>query len=84
MLDLGEGIAAIVEEVPSLPTVDPDNTKQELTAQTKSHGRLALANDILHIVFEVRLEDILLCEFALQVGGQPNARQRASLGQKRL
>ena len=81
MFDLAEGFRAIVQKVPSLPAVDPDHTQQQLSTQTQSHGRLALANDILHIILEIRLQNILLCEFALQVGSQPNTRQWAGLGQ---
>lgn len=81
MFDLAKGFRAIIQKVPSLPAVDPDHTQQQLSTQTQSHGRLALANDILDIILEVRLQNVLLCEFALQVGSQPNTRQWAGLGQ---
>jgi hypothetical protein len=84
MFDLGERIGTIIEKVPRLSAVDPDHSQQQLSTQTQSHGRLALAYDVLYIVLEIRLQDILLCEFALQVGSQPNTRQRSCLGQKRL
>ena len=81
MFDLAESFRTVVQKVPSLPAVDSDHTQQQLTTQTQSHGRLALANDILDIVLEIRLQNVLLCEFALQVGSQPNTRQWAGLGQ---
>lgn len=81
MFDLAEGFRAIVQKVPSLPAIDSDHTQQQLSTQTQSHGRLALADDVLHIIFKIRLQNILLCEFALQVGSQPNTRQWAGLGQ---
>lgn len=81
MFDLAEGLGAVVQKVPSLPAVDSDHTQQQLSTQTQSHGRLALADDVLHIIFKIRLQNILLCEFALQVGSQPNTRQWAGLGQ---
>ena len=81
MFDLAEGFGAVVKKVPSLPTVDSDHTQEQLSTQTQGHGRLALANDILHIILEIRLQHILLCEFALQVGSQPDTRQWAGLGQ---
>lgn len=81
MFDLAEGFGTVVKKVPSLPAVDPDHSQQKLSAQTQGHGRLALANDILYIVLEIRLQHILLCEFALQVRSQPNTRQWAGLGQ---
>lgn len=68
MFDLGERVGTIVKKVPSLPAVDPDDTQQKLSTQTKSHGRLALADDILDIVLEIRLQHILLCELPFQVG----------------
>lgn len=82
MLDLGEGVRTIIKKVPRLPAVDSDHSQQQLTTQTQSHGRLALADDVLYIVLKVRLQHILLCEFALQVGSQPNTCQRSGLGQK--
>ena len=84
MFDLGERVGTIIKKVPRLPAVDPDHAQQQLSTKTQSHGRLSLADNILHIVLKVRLQHILLCEFALQVGSQPNTRQRSSLGQKRL
>lgn len=81
MFNLAEGFRTVVQKVPSLPTVDSDHTQQQLSTQTQSHGRLALANDILDIILEIRLQNVLLCEFALQVGSQPNTRQWAGLGQ---
>ena len=84
MFDLGKSLGTIIKQVPRLPTVDPDDTQQQLSAQTQGHGRLALTNDILYIILEIRLQHILLCEFALQVGSQPNTRQWAGLGQQRL
>jgi hypothetical protein len=84
MLDLGERVGTIIKKVSSLPAVDPDHSQQQLSTQTQRHGRLALADDVLYIVLKVRLQDILLCEFALQVGSQPNTRQWSSLGKTRL
>jgi hypothetical protein len=84
VFDLGKSLGTIIKKVPRLPTVDPDNTQQQLSTQTQGHGRLALANDIFYIVLEIRLQHILLCEFALQVGSQPNTRQRSGLGQQRF
>jgi hypothetical protein len=55
MLDLGERVGTIIKKVPRLPAVDPDHAQQQLSTQTQSHGRLALADNILHIVLEVRL-----------------------------
>lgn len=81
MFDLAEGFGTVVEEVPSLPAVDSDDTQQQLSTQTQSHGRLALADDVLYIVLKIRLQHILLCEFALQVGSQPDTRQWAGLSQ---
>jgi hypothetical protein len=84
MLDLGEGVGTIIKKVPCLPAVNPDNTQQQLTAQTQGHRRLALANDVLHIILKIRLQNILLCEFPLQVGSKPDACQRPGLRQQRL
>ena len=84
MFDLGERVGTIIKKVPRLPAVDPDHSQQQLSTETQGHGRLALTDDILYIVLKVRLQDILLCEFALQVGSQPDTRQRSGLGQKRL
>ena len=84
MFDLGERLRTVIKKVPCLPTVDPDNTQQQLTTQSQGHGRLALANDILYIVLEIRLQNVLLCEFPLQVGRKPNACQRTSLRQQRF
>ena len=81
MFDLGERVGTIIKKVPRLPAVDPDHSQQQLSTETQGHGRLALTDDILYIVLKVRLQDILLCEFALQVGSQPNTRQWAGLGQ---
>ena len=81
MFDLAESFRAVVKKVPSLPAVDSDHTQQQLSTQTQGHGRLALSNDILDIILEIRLQHVLLCEFALQVGSQPNTRQWAGLGQ---
>jgi len=84
MLDLGERVGTIIKKVSSLPAVDPDNTQQQLSTQAQRHGRLALADDVFYIVLEVRLQHVLLCEFTLQVGSQPDTRQRSGLGQERL
>ena len=84
MFDLGERVGTIIKKVPRLPAVDPDHSQQQLSTETQGHGRLALTDDILYIVLKVRLQDILLCEFALQVGSQPNTRQRSGLRQKRF
>lgn len=81
MFDLAEGFGTVVQKVPSLPAVDSDDTQQQLSTQTQSHGRLALADDVLYIILEIRLQHVLLCEFALQVGSQPDTRQWAGLGQ---
>lgn len=67
MFDFCERLGTIDKKVVSLPAVDPDDTQQQLSTQTKGHRRLALANDVLHIVLQIRLQDILFCEFALQV-----------------
>ena len=81
MFDLGERVGTIIKKVPRLPAVDPDHSQQQLSTETQGHGRLALTDDILYIVLKVRLQDILLCEFALQVGSQPDTRQWAGLSQ---
>lgn len=84
MFDLCQGIGAVIKKVPGLSAVDSHDTEQQLATQTQSHGRLALADDVLHIIFQVRLQYILLCELALKVGGKPNACQRPGLGQERF
>lgn len=83
-LDLEKRVGAVLKKVPSLPRVDSDNTQQQLPTQSQRHGRLALSNDILDIVFQVGRQDVLLVELALEVGGQPDTRQRAGLGQERF
>jgi hypothetical protein len=50
MLDLGERVGTIIKKVPRLPAVDPDHAQQQLSTKTQSHGRLSLADNILHIV----------------------------------
>lgn len=83
-LDLEKRVGAVFKKVPSLPRVDPDNTQQQLPTQAQRHGRLALSNDVLYIIFQVGREDVLLVELALEVGGEPDTRQRAGLGQERF
>lgn len=84
MFDFRERVGAIVEKVPSFPAVNPDDTQQKLTTQAKSHRRLALADDVLDIVLKIGLQYVLFCELALEIGSEPDARQRAGLGQERL
>ena len=67
MFDLGERVGTIIKKVPRLPAVDPDHSQQQLSTETQGHGRLALTDDILYIVLKVRLQDILLCEFAIKI-----------------
>ena len=79
-LDLGESIVAVVQEISRLPAVDLDDAQQQLSAQTQGHWGLARGDDALDILLQIRGEHVLLGEFLLQVGRQPDASQRPRLG----
>lgn len=81
-LDFVQRLVAVVQQVFGLPAVDFHHTEKQLRTQSQRHGSLPLADDVSHIVFEIGSKHILFGEFALEVGGQPDAGQRACLGQQ--
>lgn len=83
-LDLEQGLIAVVQKVARLATVDADDTQQQMTAQSESHGGLVGINDIFHILLEVGLQHIGLGQFALEIRSDPDAGQRPGLLQQRL
>lgn len=46
--DLEESLVAVIEKIPSLATVDSDDSEQQLTAEPEGHGRLTLIDDSMN------------------------------------
>lgn len=78
-LDLQQRLIAVIQEISGLAAIDPDDTEEQLACHPQSHGSLCRHNDLLHALGEVRLQNMLLGQLALQVGRQPDAGQRPGL-----
>lgn len=78
-LDLHQSFVAIVQQVSCLAAVDPHDTKKQLASQSQRHGCLTGGDDLLDTLGEVRLQDVLFGQLALQVGGEPDSSQRPGL-----
>lgn len=83
-LDLHHGFIAVIQEVTRLALIDSDDTKQKLSTQSQGHGRLVRRDDGLDAVCDIGLEDMVLGELALEVGGEPDAGERPALLEERL
>lgn len=81
-LDLHQRLVAVIQQVARFPAVDTHDTKQKLSAQSKRDRCLAAVATVHNGVdagFEILLQDILLCELALDVCCQPDTSQRPGL-----
>jgi hypothetical protein len=83
-LKLEQRFVTIIEKIPRLSAVDPHDTEEKLSRQTKSHGSLSLVDDGIDTGLDVRLHDIVLGELALEIGSEPYSSQRPGLGQESL
>jgi len=82
-LQLDKRLGAVVEQIAGLAVVNADNAKEQLSGNAQGERGLCGSDDGVDAVAEVGLQDGLLGELALHVGGHPDAGQRA-LGQKQL
>jgi hypothetical protein len=81
-LDLEQSFVAVIQQVAGLPPVYPYDTQKQLPAQPQCHWRRILVDKHLNAVVETGLNAVLLGEFALHVGGEPDAGQRPRLGEQ--
>lgn len=80
-LDLEQSFIAIIQQIARLPSVDAYNAQEQLSTESQSHWRRILVHEHLNAVVEAGLHAVLLGEFALHVGGEPDASQRPRLGE---
>lgn len=82
--DLHHGFITIIQQISRFALVYPDDTEQELSAETQGHGRLVRRDDGLDTVRDIRLQNVILGELALEVGRQPDTGKRPGLLEERL
>lgn len=79
-LDLDKRLIAIGQQIFGLSRIDPNDTQQQMAGRSKGQFDFWL-HDAFDALLDVRFENVCLGEFLVPVSGQPDARERAFLGQ---
>jgi hypothetical protein len=83
-LDFEQSLVAVIHKISRLPTVNSDNTQQQLSAKAQRHRRLALVYYSIDACFDVLLQNMCFVQLALKIGRQPDTGQRPCLRQQGL